>query len=82
MERERKERKREKEKKGREKEGENEVDVPTVGSRLSDGRNSLDLKINFLYSTRATFQEVGILYTLIYFHPMGLFVKYENAALF
>ena len=31
---------------------------------------------------RAMLQEVGILPTLVYFHPKGLFVKYGNAACF
>ena len=31
---------------------------------------------------RAMLQEVGILPTLVYFHPKGLFVKYGNVACF
>ena len=39
-------------------------------------------EVKSVYSTRATLQEVGILLTLVYFHPKGLFVKYGNVALF
>ena len=52
------------------------------GSRRSDGRNLSDQEVKSVYLTRATLQEVGILPTLIYFHPKGLFVKYGNATQF
>ena len=39
------------------------------GNRRSEGRNSSDQKVKFVYSTRATLQEVGILPTLDYFPP-------------
>ena len=52
------------------------------GSRRSDGRNSSDQEVKSVYSTRTTLQKVGIVSTLVYFHPKGLFVKYGNAALF
>ena len=50
--------------------------------RRSNGWNSLDQEEKSVYSTRATLQEVGILPTLVSFHPKGLFVKYGNASLF
>ena len=58
------------------------VGILTVGSRRSDGWNWLDQEVKSIYSTRAMLQEVGILPTLVYFYPQGLFVKYGNAALF
>ena len=51
-------------------------------SRRSDDRNSSDQEVKVVYSTRATFQEVVILPTLVSFHPKGLFVKYGNATCF
>ena len=50
--------------------------------RRSDDRNSSDEEVKFVYVMRATFQEVGILPTLVYFYPKGLFLKYGNAGLF
>ena len=73
----------EKGKKEREREGEErERERGRKGSRGFDGWNSSDQEEKSIYSMRATLQEVGILPTLIYFHPKGLFVKYGNAALF
>ena len=70
-------------KKQRKKEGEeSERKRGRKGSRRSDGRNLSDQEVKSIYSTRVTFQEVGILPTLVYFHHKGLFVKYGNAALF
>ena len=39
--------------------------------RHSDGQSSSDRELKFIYSMRATLQEVGILHTLVYFHPKG-----------
>ena len=79
----RKKEKREKGKKERKREGEKRKrERGRKGSRRSDGWNSSDQKVNSVYSMRATFQEVGILPTLVYFHSKGLFVKYRNAACF
>ena len=75
-ERERKERKKEREGEEREKER------GRKGSQCFIGRNSSDQEVKSVYSTRVTLQEVGILPTLVYFHPKGLFVKYGNPALF
>ena len=47
---------------------------PTASSsnfRCSDGRSSSGRELKFIYSTRATLQEVGIQLTLVYFHPKG-----------
>ena len=74
--RERKERKKEREGEERKRERRRK------GSRRFDGLNLSDQKLNSVYSTRATFQEVGILPTLVYFHPKGLFVKNGSAACF
>ena len=60
-ERERKERKRGKEKRERRRKG----------KRCSDGRNSSDQEVKFVYSTRVAFQEVGILSTLVSFYPLS-----------
>ena len=70
-------------KKEREIEGEErERERGRKGSRCSDARNSSDQEVKFVYSSRATLQEVNIISILVYFHPKGLFVKYGNAALF
>ena len=50
--------------------------------RRLDGRDSSDQEVNSVYETRVMLQKVGILPTLVYFHPKELFVKYGNAALF
>ena len=39
------------------------------GNRRSDGRNLSDQEVKFVYSTRATLQQVRILPTLVYFPP-------------
>ena len=52
------------------------------GNRCFGDHNSSNQEIKYVYSMRATLQEVGILPTLVFFHPKGLFVKYGNAALF
>ena len=44
--------------------------------RRSEGRSSSGRELNSIYSTRATLQEVGILYTLVYFHPKGTGFRY------
>ena len=74
---------RERKRKKREREGEERKrERGRKGSWRSDGRNSSDQEVKVVYSTRATLQEVGILPTLVYFHPKGLFVKYGNVACF
>ena len=52
------------------------------GSRCSNGQNSLEQEVKAVYSMKAMLQEVGILPTLVYFHPKGPFVKYGNATYF
>ena len=42
----------------------------------SDGRNSLDQEVKFVYSMRAMLQEVGIPPPLLYFHPKGCLVGF------
>ena len=58
---ERKEKKREREEKEREKWGK--------GNQRSEGQNSSDQEVKFVYSMTATLQEVGIIPTLVYFPP-------------
>ena len=58
-----KKREREKEKKGREKEGEKESGVSIV--------RTSDYELKFVYSTRVTLQEVGILPTLVYLYHLS-----------
>ena len=41
-----------------------------------DGRSYSGRELKFVYSTRATLQEVGILPTLVYFHPKGTSFRY------
>ena len=36
-----------------------------------DGRSSSGRELKSFYSTRSMLQEVGILHTLVYFHPKG-----------
>ena len=50
--------------------------------RRSNGQNSSNEEVKFVYSTRSMLQEVGILPTVVYFHLKGLFVKYGNAVCF
>ena len=65
----------EKEKKGREKEREEGRTVRSSSDlRRSDDWSAMGQELKFIYATRATLQEVGILPTLVYFHPKGLFV--------
>ena len=71
----------EKGKKERERGEERERERGRKRSRRSDGRNSSDQEVKFVYSTRAMLQEVEILHTLVYFHPKEPFVKYGNVAL-
>ena len=52
---------------------------PTTSSfdfRHFDGRGSSGQKLKSVYSTRAILQEVGILPTLVYFHPKGTGFQY------
>ena len=71
------ERKRGIEKRKRKKDGKGEkIREPIASSsdlRCSDGRSSLGRELKFVYSMKATLQEVGILPTLVYFHPKRLF---------
>ena len=41
-----------------------------------DSRSYSSRELKFVYSTRATLQEVGILPTLVYFHPKGTSFQY------
>ena len=63
-----KERKKNREEKKRERE-ERERERGGKGNRLSDGRNSSDQEVKFVYLMRDTLQEVRILPTLLYFPP-------------
>ena len=52
---------------------------PTASSSdfwRSNGQSLLGRELNSVYSTRATIQEVGILPTLVYFHPKGNGFRY------
>ena len=63
-----------KEKKRKEREREWERERGRKGNRSRwcfDGWNSLDQEVKFVYSTRATLQEVGILPILVYFYHLG-----------
>ena len=44
--------------------------------RHSDGRSLSSRELKFVYSMRATLQEVGILPILVYFHPKGIGFRY------
>ena len=64
-----KKRKRDRERKKKEKEKEESWQASSLDLRLSDGWNSSDQEVKFVYSTRAMLQEVLTLPTLANFHP-------------
>ena len=66
-----KKRKRERERKKKEKEKGESRRASSPNFRRSDGRNSSDQEVKYIYSMRATLQEVGILPTWVYFHHKG-----------
>ena len=81
----RKERKRKKERK-RERGREGGRTVRSfLDLRRSNDRSPSGQELKFIYSTRATLQEVGIIPTWVYFHPKGMFGRIfvdDEAALF